>query len=178
VDAEAVAEEPIAGDLQLGAGLHQAEHGVASGLAGFADGSTGDLAFGDDGADVVFGAVGVKRDLRPVEDAQQLGLSSMKPPQLAVQEDIAGLFKEDRVEPGAHHSCTLLIGVELEALEVRVKPPDQPPGQLDRFAMDDVGGLELVDEVPRVDPAQGVVDDAELSGPVRDDDRALSRPCS
>jgi hypothetical protein len=28
----------------------------------------------------------VKRDLRPVEDAQQLGLSSMKPPQLMARQ--------------------------------------------------------------------------------------------
>ncbi len=71
-DAEAVAEDVVV-DLELRAGLHQTEHGVAGDLTRRTDGPSGDLAFGDDGADVVFGAVGVERDLRPVEDAEQLG---------------------------------------------------------------------------------------------------------
>ena len=51
---EAGAEIVEERDFEFFAGLGEAEHGVA-GLAAFvADGSAGDFAFGDEGADVVF----------------------------------------------------------------------------------------------------------------------------
>ena len=42
-------------DFELGAGLGETKHNVAGGASFFADGSAGDLALGDDGADVAFG---------------------------------------------------------------------------------------------------------------------------
>jgi hypothetical protein len=52
-DAEAISEEVVIGDAEFTAGLEQTEHGVASRLSCLADGAAGDLALGDDGADVV-----------------------------------------------------------------------------------------------------------------------------
>jgi hypothetical protein len=65
---EAGAEVVEEQDFEL-AGLREAEHDVAGLAAAFADGSAGDFAFGGEGADVVFGGVGVERDIRPVEHA-------------------------------------------------------------------------------------------------------------
>ena len=61
--AEAVAEIAEEGDVELAAGLHQAEQDVTGLASGLTDGSAGDLALGDEGADVVFGAIGGERDL-------------------------------------------------------------------------------------------------------------------
>jgi len=63
-DAEAISEEAVIGYAEFTAGLEQAEDSVASGLTDLADGSSGDFSLGDDGADVVFRSIGVKRDFR------------------------------------------------------------------------------------------------------------------
>ena len=63
------------------------------GLApGVADGSARDLAPGDAGADVVLRAVGVERDLRSIEDAQQLALAAMEPRDFRVRPISAGMI--------------------------------------------------------------------------------------
>ena len=59
-------------DGELGAGFQQAEEGVTGLLAGRGTGFAGDPAFGDEAADVVLRAVGVQRDVWPVEDKQPL----------------------------------------------------------------------------------------------------------
>lgn len=59
---EAVTEEVIERDIELGAGFEQAEHGITGSLAGVADGSAGELALGDPRSDVVFRSVGVDWD--------------------------------------------------------------------------------------------------------------------
>ena len=53
-------------DLQLVAGLEQRQEGIAAIATGIAAGAAAHLALGDESADVVFGAVGVQRDLRTV----------------------------------------------------------------------------------------------------------------
>ena len=63
-DAEPVAEVVPEAEAELGAGLGQAEEGVAAVAAQIAVGAAADLAPGDLGADVVLRAVGVQRDLR------------------------------------------------------------------------------------------------------------------
>ena len=85
-NAESVAEIDEEGDAELHAGLHQAEQDIARVAAGFADGPAGDLALGDEGADVVFGAVGVERDLGTVKHAQQFALATMKAGQKPVEQ--------------------------------------------------------------------------------------------
>jgi hypothetical protein len=108
-----------------------------------ADGSAGDLALGDDGADVVFQAVGVQRDLRTVEHPQQFGLAPMQPPQLPIQQDEAGLLGEDPIEAGAQHPGALGIGVVLVGLQIAIEPPDQAADQLHRQAMGALVGCGL-----------------------------------
>ena len=61
---------------------------------------------------------------------------------------------------------------ELVLFELAIEPPDHPPGDLDGVALSVVGGNELVDEALGVNPAQGVVADAELPGVVGEDDGA------
>jgi hypothetical protein len=74
---------------KLDAGLHQAEQDVTGLLACLTDGSAGDLALGDEGADVVFGAVGVEWNLGTIENAQEFMLAAMQPGQQAVERDVA-----------------------------------------------------------------------------------------
>ena len=65
---------------ELGAGFQQAEEGIARLLAGGGAGLTRDPAFGDEAADGVLRAVGVQRDVWPVEDPQQLVLVGAEGP--------------------------------------------------------------------------------------------------
>ena len=51
--------------------------------------------------DVVLRAVGVQRDLRPLQHHQQFGLVGMQPSQQTVQRHEAGAAQKDAVEPGA-----------------------------------------------------------------------------
>jgi len=78
-NAEPVAEIDEEGDAELHAGLHQAEQDIASIASGLAYRSAGDFALGDEGADVVFGAVCVERDLGTVKNAQEFAFSMVKP---------------------------------------------------------------------------------------------------
>ncbi len=64
---EAVAEVVPERAVELVAGLHQAEEGVAAVTAGLGSGSAGDVAPGDLATDVVFGIVGVQRHVGSVE---------------------------------------------------------------------------------------------------------------
>ena len=88
-DAEAVAEEIVERDFQLHAGFGQPQHDVAGVAAFVADGSAGDFSFRDEGADVVFGRVGVEGDLwafeQPVEltPASTQGAFGLLPPLVA-----------------------------------------------------------------------------------------------
>ena len=73
-----------------------------------ADGSAGDFSFRYEGADVVFGSVGVDRDFRAVENAQEPVLVLKQPSEQPVERDVAcaGAF-EDTVETGAQEANTL-----------------------------------------------------------------------
>ncbi len=72
-------------DFEFFAGPGEAEHGVAGLAAFFADGSAGDFALGDEGADVVFGSVRIERNVRPVEDAQKFVLAPEEAFQQAIE---------------------------------------------------------------------------------------------
>src|SRR5208283_5427271 len=61
-DAEACADEFVERQLQLHAGFVEPQHNVARVATHVADGPAGDFSFGDEGADVVFGCVGVERN--------------------------------------------------------------------------------------------------------------------
>jgi hypothetical protein len=69
-DAEAVADEVVERQFQFHAGFGQPQHDVTRVAAFFADSSTGNFSFGDEGADVVFGSVGVDRNFRAFENTK------------------------------------------------------------------------------------------------------------
>src|ERR1019366_7013943 len=69
-DAEAGADEFVERQFQLHAGFGKPQHGVARVATLVADGPAGDFSFRDEGADVVFGGVGVDRNFRAFENAQ------------------------------------------------------------------------------------------------------------
>ncbi len=99
-DAEAVAEIIPECYTELGSGAHQSEEGVATVATIDTASSATDLALGDMKADVALGAVGVERDLRPIEHHQQLWLVGVQPLEQAIERDEAGASAEDAVEAG------------------------------------------------------------------------------
>jgi len=131
-DGEAVSEEAVERDVELGAGLHQAEHDVAGDHAGLADGTAGYLALGDDGADVVFRAVGVQWDLGALQHAQEIGLLSMQSAQQTIEQSVSGGFGEDAIEPGSEHAGAFGVRGALVGLQVAIEPPDQAATDLNR----------------------------------------------
>ena len=76
-DAEAGADEFVERQFQLHAGFGKPQHDVARIAALVADGPAGDFSFRDEGADVVFGRVGVDRYLRAFETGESLCTSSL-----------------------------------------------------------------------------------------------------
>src|SRR5471030_2653032 len=91
-------------DALLCTGLVEAEEGVSAVASEVAAGASTDLALGDLAADVVFGAVGVQRNLGPVENLQQLTLVGLQPCQQAVESDEACLAVENAIEAGSQGS--------------------------------------------------------------------------
>jgi len=153
-------------DFELGAGLGEAEHDVAGEASPFADGSAGDLSLGDDGADVVFGGVGVEGNFGPLEHAQEFVLVGEETSEEPVERRVSGSAFEDAVEARLEFGGSFRARIELERLELAIEPPDRSLCDLDGAALPVVGGNELVDEALGVNPAQGVVADMELSGVV------------
>src|SRR6516165_354348 len=145
---------------------------IVTGVAAFeADGSAGNFSFGDAGADVVFGSVGVEGNFRPIENAQQSILVAIQSPEQPVEHDVAGCAAlEDAVEAGAQDAGLLRAGRPLVLLQATIEPPDHPLGDLDGVALLVVGGKELVDKAFGVNPAQRMDADAELAGVVGNND--------
>ena len=124
--------------------------------------------FCDDDADVVFACVGVEGNLGTLEPAQEFVLVGVKALVEPVEGRVSGSAFEDAVEAGSQFDRALRVGGELEHLALTIEPPDHQPRAFDGAA----GHWSLVDEALGVDPAQGVVADAELSGVVGKDDGA------
>ena len=83
------------GAAELGTGFGEAEEGIAAIAAEITAGATADLAFRHLTADGIFGAVGMQRDLRPIEGHQQLGFVGMESGKQAVEGSKAGATLED-----------------------------------------------------------------------------------
>src|SRR5712691_9553598 len=124
-DGEAVAEIIPKEDAELGASLDQAEEGVAAIAPDVAAGAAADLAPDDLAADVALGAVGVQRDLRVVENQQQLGLFGVQSGQQPIEGGKAGLPLEDMVEASAQILLSARRGRRFVILEIVVKTPDE-----------------------------------------------------
>ena len=176
-DAEAVADEVVERQFQFHAGFGQPQHGVARVAAFFADSSTGNFSFGDEGADVVFGSVGVDRNFRAFENAQEPVLVLKQPSEQPVERDVAcaGAF-EDAIETGAQELGLFRSGRQLVFLQGAIEPPDHPLGDLDGVALLVVGGNQLMGEPFRVDPAQRVRADAKLARVVGNNVSGTSTP--
>ncbi len=142
-NAEAGAEIVEEGDFEFLGGFGEAEHCVARLATFFADGSAGDFALGDEGADVVFGGGGVERDVGPLEHAQKLVLAPEQAFQQTVEQGVAGSALEDAVEAGAQFRGSLGAWGQFVVFELAIEPPDHPPGDLDGVALPIVGGTSL-----------------------------------
>ena len=112
---------------ELGTGLQPGPEGVPAIPPGVAAGSAADLAPDDLGADVVLRSVGVQRDLRAVEHAQQLGLVGVQPREQPVQDDKAGPTPKEPIKPRPQFAPSSRGRLALVSLEVAVEPPDQGP---------------------------------------------------
>src|SRR6185312_8019530 len=99
----------------------QAEEGIARLLAGGGAGLTRDPAFGDEAADGGLRAVGVQRDVWPVEHKQQLVLVGVGPGDGLVELGKAGDPGEDSIEAllqrRSADGCRVVL-VELDTLSV------------------------------------------------------------
>ena len=148
----------------LCAGLGEAEEGVAAIASVVAAGSGTDLAAGDLAADVVLRAIGMERDVRPLQHHQQLGLVGMQSSQQSIQRDEAGAAAEDAIEPGTQRQATALAGVGPVNPEIGIEAPDQPAHALLSGTLQICESIQLVHQPFRMDPAQGVPADGELPG--------------
>src|SRR4051794_14483570 len=158
------------GEAELGAGFGEAEKGIAAIAPAIAAGAAADLALGHLAADGVFSAVGVQRDVRPIEGPQQLGFVGVEAGEQPIEGSKAGAALEDTVETGAQGGSALWCRISAVGLEVAVEPPDQRAHVLLRDTLPVGEGIELVDQAFGMDPTQGVAADRELAGIVADQD--------
>jgi hypothetical protein len=86
-------------DAELAAGLQETQHDIARGPACIAHGATGDFSLGHASADVVFGTIGVERDLRTLQHPEQLEFASMKPRKEAIQKRVTRAARKDAIDP-------------------------------------------------------------------------------
>ena len=75
------------GDAELGAGLVEAEKGIAAIATRIASGAAAHLSFGDLTADIVLRSIGVQRNLWPIENHQQFALVGAEPCEQPVEGD-------------------------------------------------------------------------------------------
>ena len=122
---EARAEIIPKGDAVLVAGLDQRQEGIAAVASDVAAGSAADLALGDEGTDVVFGAVGMERDLRAIEHHQQFSLVGVQAGKQPIEAGKAGAAPEDAVEAGPQGGLAFRTGMAAIGLEIVVEAPDQ-----------------------------------------------------
>jgi len=112
-------------DVELGAGLDDAEEGVATVAADIAAGAAADLAPGDMAADVILRSVGVQGDLRPVEHHQQFGLVGVEPGEQTIEGHEASFAREDAIEPYPQRGLASSGRSATIGLEIAVEVPDQ-----------------------------------------------------
>jgi len=153
---QAVAEVAEERDLELAAGLHQAEQDVARGASWRAHGAAGDLALGHAGADVVLRSVGVQRDLGMLEHAQQFVLAPVQPGEQPIERRVVGLASEDAVKARPQRRGPPGTGIARPGLQVGIQPPDQRTRHLDRLALLGCCRHELVHQPLGVHPAERV----------------------
>src|SRR6202022_3433200 len=110
-------------NAKFGAGLGDAEEGVAAVTAGIASRSAADLSLGDLAANIVLRTVGVERDLRAVEHHQKFGLVGVGAGEQPVERGKAGPALEDSVEAGAKRCLPRRRRIAAIGFEVGIEPP-------------------------------------------------------
>ena len=161
------AHEFVERQFQLHAGFGQPQHDVACVATLVADGPAGDFSFRDEGADVVFGSVGVDRNFRAFENAQEPLLVAKQPSEQPIERGVsrAGAL-EDTVETGAQELGLFHAGSKLVVLQGAIEPPDHPLGDLNGVALLVIGWNQLMDETFGMNSAQCVRADAKLTSVV------------
>jgi hypothetical protein len=112
-------------DRELAAGFQQAEERVTGLLAGPGAGLAIDLAFGDKAADGIVRAVGVQRDVGPVEHPEQIVFVGVAPSNGLVELGEAGEPAENPIETPPQRRPTGRARLVFVELQVGVEPPDQ-----------------------------------------------------
>jgi hypothetical protein len=168
-DLEACAEVVPEGDAEFGAGLVEAQEGVAAVAAGVAAGSAADLALGDLATNVVLGSVGVQRDIGSFEHSEQFALVGAQACEQTVEGGEAGLAAEDAIEPRRQGRLARQGWMAAPSLETSVVPPDQDADAALGGALGVGERIEFVNQTFGVDPAQAMRADIELAGVVADD---------
>lgn len=106
------------------AGLHEPEHDIAGLAAIGAHGAARNPALGDAGPRVVFGGIGVERDLGPLQHLQQFALSPVQGRQQLTQLLVTGALPEDVVEALGEDGRLLCGRLLLPELQIAVEAPD------------------------------------------------------
>src|SRR5215831_10397242 len=155
-DGKSVAQIVPKCDFELGAGLGEAEEGVAAVPAEITARAAAELSPGDVAADVVFRSVSVQGDFGSIEHHQQFGLVGVEPREQAVESDETGLACEDVVEPRPQHSLALFGRGATIGLEISVELPDQLADGGLSGAVVAGEGVEFVNQSLGMNPAQAV----------------------
>ena len=99
----------------------------------------------------------------PLQHPQQLGLVGLPPRPKAVKRGPAGAASEDAVEPRPQRETTAVVRAGLIHLEIGVEVPDQLAPLVSGSPCRSVT-VSSLDLPLRMDPAQGVPANGELSG--------------
>src|SRR5262249_5630960 len=156
-------------NAQFEASLCQADEAVAASTTDVAARAAADLAPGYLSANVIFRSIGVERDFGTLEHHQQLGLVFVQPFEQTIERDETGLKREDGVEPGLQDRLASLGRTATVGLQSAVVLPDQLSDVALGRAVFVGEGIELVNEAFRVNPAQGVQADMELTCVIAND---------
>src|SRR5690625_3175275 len=169
-DQEAIAEITPEGDAELVACLHQREEGVPTVPAELGACAGTDLAPGNLAADVVFGAIGMERDLGALQDLQKIIFLGVEAREQPIQADEACAGAEDALEAPPQLGPAPWRRITAVSLEVGIEPPDTLADALQGLALPVAEALELVYQTFGMDPALGVLAEPELTGTVTEDD--------
>ena len=142
------------GDAELGAGLVEAEKGIAAIATRIASGAAAHLSFGDLTADIVLRSIGVQRNLGPIEHHQQFALVGAEPSEQPVENDEPGLACEDAIEARPQRSPALSVRILSIGFEIAIERPDQSTNPGLDLALIIGEGIELVNEPLGMNPAQ------------------------
>ena len=124
-DTETTSEVVPECDAEFGARLGQSEEGIAAVTSEIAAGSSADFTPCYLTSDVVFGAIGMQRDFRPLQDPQQFVLVGRESCQQAIQGDEAGALAEDAIKAQPQGAAAFCGGRQAICFQIGIEAPDQ-----------------------------------------------------